>query len=231
MTAVITRFDNELLQKARTFLDAADANEGSRQLLAQFGFTQGESARGRKLVANTEASFTWEREGRAWNFLSPTPERRVEEARHWHADTRRRYLRECFRGAEQAKGLAATLREVWRMFSRSASVERKAQLERDLQAARGERPADAPPPKDSALVELAGWYERWRLLAQRVFRERGDLLAPYGLSPGKAPPRLRGKLARLKYGEGAAGGANSSLEVEADEAEPAEPRRALPVIR
>jgi hypothetical protein len=89
-------------------------------------------------------------------------------------------------------------------LSARAWLAQRRELARDVRRARGEKPEAAPPPKDTALVELAGWYERWRLLAHRVFRERPDLLEPFGLKPGKAPPRLRGAEA-AKYGEKAAG--------------------------
>src|SRR5262249_11168620 len=78
------------------------------------------------------------------------------------------------------------------------------ELRANVARAKGPRPADAPPPKDTALVELAGWYERWRLLAHRVFRDRPDMLAAYVLNPGKASRRIRGKGA-AKYGERASG--------------------------
>jgi hypothetical protein len=42
-------------------------------------------------------------------------------------------------------------------------------------------------------------------------------MAPYGLKPGKAPPRLRGKEA-AKYGEKAAGTVAGAAVVEEDEA-------------
>ena len=87
---------------------------------------------------------------------------------------------------------------------------------RTSSARRGERPEGAPPPKDTTLVELRGWYERWHLLAQRVFRGREDLLAPFGLTSGKAPPRLRGKAAQIKYGERAASLTGSALRPRGD---------------
>lgn len=86
-----------------------------------------------------------------------------------------------------------------------ALLDHRAERRKNLRRAAEEKPADAPPPKDTALVELAGWYERWRLLAQRVFRQRPDLMAPYGLKPGRAPQRLRSRVAQIQYGEGAAG--------------------------
>ena len=221
---MITHYDEELLEKARIFLRAADEQPESRAFLEKYGFSGPERERGRTLVRNTERSFEWERAGKAWNFLSPTAERRLEEARHWYADTRRRYLRSCLHAAEEESGwvgykpsaqwslgrkatlgLAIGLRHALRAASPGAFFQHRAELRRNLVRARGERPADAPPPKDSSLVELSGWYEHWRLLAQRVFRERPDLMTPYGLVPGKAPPRLRSRSAQEKYGEGAAG--------------------------
>ena len=230
MKTWVTRFDEELLQKSKTFLRAAAEQPESRKLLEQFGFDNDEQARGQLLATNTERSFQWEREGRAWNFLSPTVDQRLAEAQHWFKDARKRHKNECFRSAEEAKGLFAKLREVRRMYSRTVKREQRVQLAKDLAAARGDKPEGAPPPKDTALVELQGYYERWRLLAQRVFRERPDMMAPYGLTPGKAPPRLRGKLARLKYGEGAAGRLEGAAPAEPDDAAE-EPRRALPVVR
>jgi len=219
--AVITEFDIELVDKSRVFLEAAEANPDSRALLEQFGYSKEEHDRGVRLVREAGRSFEWEKAGTAWNFLSRTPDKRVAEARDWYKDTRLRYMRGCFRRAEQAAGwssgaawswpvwkkltfgTAKGLREALRAASLSALAEHRAELQVDLARAKGSKPDGAPPPKDTALVELGGWYERWRLLAQRVFRERGDLMAPYGLVPGKAPPRLRGKEA-AKYGEKAA---------------------------
>ncbi len=206
MKTWITRFDEELLENSRRFLGAADANPQSRApRSSSSSFTEAERERGRTLIRATERSFEWERAGTAWNFLSPTPERRRAEAIHWFKDGRRRYLRDCVRAAESAHGVRAIVEQVAKALSPFAYLEERAQFKRNLARAAGEKPADAPPPKDTALVELAGWYEHWRLLAQRVFRQRPDLMAPYGLKPGKAPPRLRGKEAKLKYGERAAG--------------------------
>ena len=224
MKTWITKFDEELLEKSKVFLAAADANEGSRALLTKFGFTDEERERGRQLVADTERSFLWEREGRAWNFLTPTAERRLKEARHWYKDSRERYVAECFRRAEEdsgwvgfgparswpvsrklTTGAVIFARNAVKVFSVGKLLEHRAELKRNLALAQSEKPAGAPPPKDTALVVLSGWFERWRLLAQRVFRQRPDLMSPYGLTPGKAPPRLRSRVAQLKYGEKAAG--------------------------
>ena len=219
--AVITKFDVELVAKSKVFLEAAEQNSGSRALLERFGYSSEEHERGRRLVRDAELSFDWENAGTAWNFLSRTPEKRIAEARHWYADTRRRHMRACLRRAEEVSGwgtgaaqgwplwrkltvgTALALREAARAASPLIWLEQRAERKRDLLRACGPKPEGAPPPKDTALVELGGWYERWRLLAQRVFRERSDLMAPYGLTPGKAPPRLRGKEA-AKYGEKAA---------------------------
>jgi hypothetical protein len=263
VSARITKYDEELVSLSRRFLDAARANQESCAILERYGFSAEERARGSELVREATRSFEWEREGRAWNFLSPTPERRVAEARAWHADTRRRYMRSCLRRAEEAAGwmgsgsasrwpvwrkltlgTIAGLREVNEIASPRAWLRHRTELLRNVARARGPKPADAPPPKDTALVELAGWYERWRLLAHRVFRERGDLMAPYGLTPGKAPPRLRGKEA-VKYGEKAAGslGGESGRTAEAEDdgtpdervespqaPAPADPRQRLPLV-
>jgi hypothetical protein len=219
--AFITTYDVELVDKSRRFLDAAEQNPDSRASLEQFGYSREEHDRGVRLVREARRSFEWEAEGKAWNFLSHTPARRLAEARAWYADTRRRYFRACVRKAEATAGWSRGeasgwpvwqkltlgtvlgLREAVRVASPVAWREHRSELRKDLARAVGDKPADAPPPKDTALVELGGWYERWRLLAQRVFRERGDLMAPFGLTPGKAPPRLRGKEAE-KYGEKAA---------------------------
>jgi len=246
---LINHYEVELLEKARLFLRAADEQPDSRAFLERYGFNPQERERGRTLVRNTERSFEWEREGKAWNFLSPTVERRLAEARYWYADTRRRYLRSCLRAAEEesgwigykpsaqwsllrkaTEGFAIALRHALRAASPSAFIEHRAELRRNLVRALEERPADAPPPKDSSLVELSGWYEHWRLLAQRVFRERPDLMTPYGLVPGKAPPRLRSKSARAKYGEGAAGSAYGMRSDESHEPEVAPAGRVLRVL-
>ena len=227
----MNRFEEELLTSARVFLKAAGENAESRAFLEEYGFKAEEQQRGRELVGNVERSFEWERSGKAWNFLSPTVARRP--------DHRRRHMRACLREAEEESGwvgyrpaaswsvarkvtlgLAIALRHALRVASPWAYLADRADLRRNLELARGEKPAGAPPPKDSALVELAGWYEHWRLLTQRIFRERPELMAPFGLTPGKAPPRLRSRSARLKYGEGAAG----------TSAEPAPARRVLPVV-
>lgn len=254
----VNQYDRELVRDARRFLKAAAEHPESRSALERFGFNTEEQERGARLVDNAERSFEWETSGRAWNFLSATPERRVAEARAWYADTRRRYTRACLKHAEEASGwvgnggasrwplsrkltlgTAAALWHASRTLSAGAWLKHRVEFGKNVRRARGERPEGAPPPKDSALVELAGWYERWRLLAQRVFRARPDLMAPYGLVPGKPPPRLRSRSARLKYGEQAAGSldaapapnddaADQGLEEPAPDA-PLNPR-ALPIV-
>jgi len=221
--ARITKYDRELVEISARFLAGAKANPESRAVLERYGYTAEEHQRGEHLVREANRSFEWEEAGKAYNFLSPTPQRRAREARDWYADGRRRYMRACLRRAEEATGWLgkgpASSWPAWRkltfgtagaawsaaaIFSPRAWLAQRAELRSNLARARGPKPEGAPPPKDTALVELAGWYERWRLLAQRVFRERPDMMAPYGLTPGKAPPRLRGKEA-VKYGEKAAG--------------------------
>jgi hypothetical protein len=250
--ATITKYDLELVDLARTFLAAAEANPASRAMLEKYGFSTEEQVRGAHLVCEAERSFAWVRAGKAYDFLSPTPEKRVAEAHGWYADTRRRYMRDCIRKAEEAAGWVGrgsrSRWPLWRKLTQGtlvafthakevtslrAWVGHRRELRRNLKRAKGPRPKDAPPPKDTALVELAGWYERWRLLAHRVFRQRPDLLAPYGLKPGKAPPRLRGKEA-AKYGEKAAGtldGAPARFDDENEEDTPAPPppRQRLPL--
>jgi hypothetical protein len=223
VSATITKYDLELVEISKRFLAAAEANPASRAMLEKYGFSPEEQARGAQLVRQTERSFEWVRANKAYDFLSPTPAKRVAEAHGWYADTRRRYMRDCLRRAEEAAGWTGTTPRrrwpLWRKLtlgtlvaianakdvaSPRAWVKHRLELRANIAVANGPKPADAPPPKDTALVELAGWYERWRLLAHRVFRQRPDLLAPFGLTPGKAPPRLRGKEA-AKYGEKAAG--------------------------
>jgi len=240
MKANITQFDEELVEKSRRFLDAADANPASLELLEKYGFVAAERERGRALVRDAARSFEWERTGNAWNFLSPTAERRIAEAQSWYRDRRRRHLRSCVAQAEREAGWTgdrpatrwplrrklavagvAAVRAAARALSPTVWRAHRAQLARDLARASGPRPADAPPPKDTVLVELSGWYERWHLLAQRLFRGRADLLAPFGLVPGKAPPRLRGREARLKYGERA----GTSLPLVRDDGSPAQSSR------
>jgi hypothetical protein len=244
MKAKITKFDEELVANTRRFLEAAEKNPDSRAVLERFDYSKEEHERGHELVRDAELAFEWERQGKAWNFLSPTPERRAAEARAWHAEAIRRYVQSRLKAAEQAAGWTEgpaygwslrrkltlgtllALREAASVASPQVWMELRAELAKNLEAARGERPAGAPPPKDTVLVELRGWYERWHLLAHRVFRGRNDLLAPFGLVSGKAPPRLRGKAAKIKYGESAAsalpGAPTSSPVVDDDDDEAAD---------
>ena len=233
--ARITKYDRELVELSEVFLAAAKANPESCAILEKYGFSNEEFDRGILLCREAKRSFEWEAEGKAWNFLSQTPERRKVEARGWYADTRRRYMRACLRRAEEAAGWVGQQPSSGWPLSRKLTVgtvialshakdvasisgwrRHRAELAEDLRRAAGSKPEGAPPPKDTALVELAGWYERWRLLAQRTFRQRPDLMAPYGLTPGKAPPRLRGKDA-ARYGEKAAGAVAGAAVVEDDE--------------
>ena len=223
MRSGVTKYEKELVELAQRFLDAARDNAESCAVLERYGYDRGEHERGLLLVREALRAFRWEHDGKAWNFLSPTPERRILEAREWHRTTRRRHLQTCLRRAEEAAGWIGTGQAsnwpIWRKLTLGTLagvrhalsavaprtwVDHRSELRRNVKRARGQRPTGAPPPKDAALVELAGWYERWRLVAHRVFRQRPDLMAPYGLTPGKAPPRLRGKGA-AQYGEKAAG--------------------------
>jgi hypothetical protein len=203
----INRYEEELLTACRKFLAGADANPVSTRILWEHGFSDEMRERGRSLIDQAERAFAAEREGTAWNFLTPTPWQRRKEALDWFLDGRWRRFRRNFVAAERALaagnvlGLAGAF---WPSLSPLVFARDELTLARNLWRAGGERPADVPPPKDTVLVELQGWYEHWRLLAQRVFRGRPDLLGPFGLTSGKAPPRLRGKLAQIRYGEGAA---------------------------
>src|SRR5207237_3405574 len=78
--ARITKYDVELVAMSRRFLDAAAEHTDSRSLLERYGFVSEEQERGARLVREAERAFEWERAGRAYNFLSPTPERRAIEA-------------------------------------------------------------------------------------------------------------------------------------------------------
>ena len=138
----MNRFEEELLEKARAFLKAAEEHAESRAFLEEYGFKPDEQQRGRNLVTNVARSFDWERDGKAWNFLSPTVERRQAEARHWYKDQRRRHVTGCFR----AFGDSMSPRDMLRALSPSVWLRQRSQLRRDLERARGEKPADAPPP-------------------------------------------------------------------------------------
>src|SRR5205814_9789218 len=102
MKARITRYDEELVAVSRRFIEAAEKNPESLAVLQRFGFNDEERERGRVLTDLAERSFEWERAGKAWNFLSPTPERRAKEARDWGADARRRFGQSRFRAAAHA---------------------------------------------------------------------------------------------------------------------------------
>lgn len=203
----INKYEEELLSACRKFLAGADSELVSLRILEEHGFGHEQRERGRVLIQQAEKAYAAEREGRAWNFLTPTSWQRRKEAIDWFVDGRWRRFRRNFVAAERALAagnLAGLAGAFWPSLSPLELVKDEVTLLRDLWRAGGERPADAPPPKDTVLVELQGWYEHWRLLAQRVFRGRDDLLGPFGLISGKAPPRLRGKLAQIRFGEGAA---------------------------
>jgi hypothetical protein len=203
----INRFEEELLSACRKFLLAADTQLVSTRILEEHGFSRDSRERGRVLIAQAEAAFAAERDGSAWNFLTPTPWQRRKEALDWFVDGRWRRFRRNFVAAERALqdgNVLGVVRAFLPSLSPLVLAKDELTLAKHLWLAGRERPAGAPPPKDTVLVELQGWYEHWRLLAQRVFRGRPDLLGPFGLTSGKAPPRLRGKLAQIRYGEGAA---------------------------
>lgn len=219
----VTNYDRQLLERAGRFLAGLDESTRAREVLGHLGLSEEALVRGRQLHAATARALDWEERGIAWNFLSPTPERRLVEARHWYRDARRRHVRECLRLAEEEsgwigyraasrwplqkkllEGTPIALRHLVRAFSIEAFLAHRAELAENLRRAKGPVPADAPPPKDTALAELSGWFERWRLLAQRAFRETPELLAALGLSAGKAPPRLRTPRARRELAEAAA---------------------------
>ena len=232
-------FERTLVEHAGRFLGAADAGPEAREMLGRYGYTLEEHERGLMLVAGAKCALQAEDDGTAWNFLEPTPERRLAEARAWYRDRGFRYVRDCFRHAEDATGfflgsarydwplsrkltlgLVDALRHAAMAASPAVHLGHRAQLKVDLKQSLA-RPADAAPPKDTVLVELSGWYERWRLLVQRTFRGRPDVLAHFGLASGIAPPRLRGKGA-LRYGEGAGGKLRVINGSEGAEAEPME---------
>ncbi len=202
MKAQITRFDEELVTHVNTFLSGLRDHTEGAALLAQHGLDPIARAKGEWLVQETERAFEWERQGKAWNYLSPTPERRAVEARYWYKDGLCRHRQSCFRAVEKELrdrrpgSLLRAVRCALRAFSPSIYIGKHREFRRELVRAKGERPADAPLPKDTALVELAGWYERWSLMAIQIFRERPDLAAPLGLKPGRAAQRLRTKAVR-----------------------------------
>ena len=242
MKVLVTAYDRELVERARCFLAGAAQSPEVASVLAGFGLSAEERERGQRLVEDAARAFQWEEAGAAWNFLSPTPERRLAEAKQWFRDSRRRHLRECLRDAEEEAGWTGVrpasrwplqrkltegswlaLTHALRALSPRALLEARAELRQNLRRARGPRPLDAPPPKDTALAELGGWYERWRLLAQRVFRQNPELLGVLGLTAGKAPPRLRAPRAREEFGEGAAAAAVTDASRAARATPPAPP--------
>ena len=207
-----THYEQSLVDRADLFLRALASDHESRVILERYGLGATEKERGRALLLDASKALVWTDDGRAWDFLEPTPERRLREARGWYADRRRRHYRACFRRVEGAllrrtrfvERLVEATRALVDAASPLARTRDRSALRRDLERASQERPPEAPPPKDTVLVELSGWYERWRLLAQRTLRQRPDLLAHYGLVAGLPPPRLRGREAELVYGEKAA---------------------------
>ena len=200
MKSPVTKFDEALLADARRFLDAIEARRDTYEALRLFGFDEAALARGRAVVRETERAFECEKAGKAWNYISPTRESRVREAAYWYKDARRRYQQGCFRAAETAlvsqagiRRLAAALGHAMRALSPRAFFAQRRQFKRDLVSARGEKPSDAPLPKDTILVELSGWYDRWSLAARQALRDTPESLLSMGIKPGRAPRRLRNK--------------------------------------
>jgi hypothetical protein len=200
MKSPVTQYDLALVAKARTFVQRMTEHEPSFRAMAVRGFDARALERGRTLLSDAERAFTWEGEGRAWNYISQDPERRVREAQYWYADARRRWKQRCFRDAEAAlaKGgvssWGAAAKCLAQAFSPIAGRALRAEFQQELARARGEKPADAPPPKDTVIVELAGWYERWALAARHMFRQSPEELTILGIAPGKAiARRLRTK--------------------------------------
>ncbi len=217
----VTRFDRELLEQVRVFVAGMDDDVIIRTTLEKFGLGEDDRTRGRYLVSETKKALEWEDAGTAWNFLSVDKEGRLREARHWYKDARRRYVRSCVRSAEEEAGWGGcgpalqwnplkkltvgfwiAIGHFLHIFSPKVFFGHRVEFRRKLRLAAGEKPEGAPLPKDTALVELSSWYERWRLIAQRVFRQAPHMLLKVGLKPGKAPPRLRTAEGRSQYGEG-----------------------------
>jgi hypothetical protein len=215
MKSPVTRFDEKLVADARRFVSGLAAEPALRAELQPFGFDEAALRRGRTLVEEAERAFEWERAGRAWNYISSTPERREREARYWHRDALRRHRQRCFRAAARELGtrrspgaIVRAARHVLEAYSVRAWLVHRRELGKELARGRGERPADAPLPKDTLLVEISGWYERWSLVARRVLLDRPELLAPLGLAPGRAPRRVRNphdRLAQLSLARRAVG--------------------------
>jgi hypothetical protein len=200
MKSPVTKYDEALLADAQRLLDAMEAQREAYAALQSYGFDDAALQRGRFVVRETERAFEWEKAGKAWNYISPTSERRVREARYWYKDARRRYRQECFRAAEAAmrsrSGIGAVLAatgQAMRSLSLLAFLRQRRDFKKELLLARGERPSDSPLPKDTVLAELSGWYDRWSLAARQALRETPELLLSMGLTPGRLPRRVRNK--------------------------------------
>lgn len=200
MKSPVTKFDEALLAEAQRLLDAVHAQPHVHAALQSYGFDDAALKRGRFLVRETERAFEWEKAGKAWNYISPTPERRVKEARYWYQDARRRYRQECFRAAEAVlrsrSGIGAALAatgQAMRSLSLGAFLRQRRDFKKELLLARGERPSDSPLPKDTILAELSGWYDRWSLAARQALRDSPEVLLSMGLTPGRLPRRVRNK--------------------------------------
>jgi hypothetical protein len=200
MRSPVTQYDEELVGKARRFVQALDGHPEIVTALSSYNLDAAALERGRFLVAECERAFEWERAGKAWNYLEPTPDRRVAEAHYWYRDARRRYKQACFRAAEAelarrgAAGLYAALTEALAAYSPGMKRAQEREYLEEIIKARGERPFNAPMPKDTAVVQLCGWYERWSLAAIETFRHQPETVTELGLAVGKAPPqRLRNK--------------------------------------
>jgi hypothetical protein len=189
MRSPVTQYDEELLSNARKLVDALERDKTLSSALGDYDLDAKALERGRFLVDETARALAWEREGRAYNYLSATPEGRVKEARYWNKDARRRHRQRCLRAAEASGSLWSFLGHVLDAFSVRVSRRLSRELRREIQRAKEGRPADAPLPKDTALVELSGWYGRWSLAALQSMRDKPEALALLGLVPGKAPPR------------------------------------------
>jgi hypothetical protein len=200
MKSPVTRYDEELLANAQRLVVGLEENGALAKALGAYDLDAKALDRGRFLVDETRRSFEWEREGKAYNYLSATPEGRMKEARYWNKDAHRRHRQACFRDAEAVigkRGIAGIF-SAWSHLARALSPALSRALRRELLAeverAREGKPSDAPLPKDTALVQLSGWYERWSLAALTVLREKPDELARVGIAAGKAAPRrLRNK--------------------------------------
>jgi hypothetical protein len=200
MKSPVTRYDEELLANAQKLVVGLEENGALTQALGAYDLDAKAIERGRFLVDETHRSFEWEREGKAYNYLSATPEGRMKEARYWNKDARRRHRQACFRDAESVvgergiAGILSALGHLARALSPALSRTLRRELATELERAREGKPSDAPLPKDTALVQLSGWYERWSLAALTVLREQPEELSRVGIAAGKAAPRrLRNK--------------------------------------